>query len=381
MAVSNLEEEIKKKEAVGSGAGAYLGGGEGDTGATTEKPTTSGSFTNISNYLDANQAGSGAMGAAIGSKVGEQGAEADTAVGNYQAAGAADVAGGTQSVDQGIMGDITKGTPIAQQNVTSAPQGAVYGGPLTVDATYKGKGGYSDIDGFSEAQGAVNKLGESVGQIQQGQIEPWLKDIYGGSNQYSQGENLLDTFVARAGAGGQAELNKVGQQWGGKKSAFEGINKTLQGNIDAGKATSKATEATYDTAIKGGQNAVAGVNAANDAAWQTYQEGQKPKPEAAAPAASTPSNPIDVSGMTDADWGGAGWGTGGTGTTSPYVTQQIDSWKNSLKPTPPAETETGGSQSISLPNILSAITQAGTGAVDYAEDQTKNWNNPKEWRI
>jgi hypothetical protein len=323
MAVSGLDEEQLKKNAIGSGSGAYVGSGAGGTAATGEKPTSSGSFTNLTSYLDANRGNDARMGAAIGERVGQQGNAAQSAVSNYQTAGNQAITAGTQNVDQSILGDITRGTPVAAQNVTSQQAGAQYTGPGAVDASYKGPGGFSDVTGYGNAAGAVDKLTSQVSQVQSGQIDPFLKDIYG-TAQYNQGENLLDTFLTKSGAGGQAELDKIGTKWGGQKSAFEGINKTLQGNIDQAKQTSKDTQKRYDDEIAKGQGAVQGVDAANANAWQEYQDSQKPAatlaepPAEQAPAPALPAgyDPFAGGGNYNVDFG--------------YVNKQVDDYNRSV---------------------------------------------------
>ncbi len=322
MAVSNLTDDELEQQAL-AGGGAYIGGGSAPA-AATPAPTSSGSYTNLTSYLDANAGNDQRMGSLIGGKVAEQGQAADEAMGGFKTAGETAIDAGTVNVDQNVMGQIQAGTPVADsaalegidKGVNAAP--VSYSGPDTVDATYKGPQGYSSINGYLDTVGKVDQLGQSTSAVSKGQIEPFLKDINSGQK-YSSGENLLDTFLTKAGPGGKAELDKIGTQWGGKGKEFEGIRNQLQGKIDTGWNTSKDTQGEYDTAIKAGKGAADTVNGQYTSAWNQYLA----RPVAPPPPPPAPEPDLNV--ITSDPFAGGNYNV-----DLGYIGDQVDAFNRSV---------------------------------------------------
>jgi hypothetical protein len=279
------------------GGGGYVGGGTGQGATTTAAPgqaspagSSSGSYTNLQSYLNANQGSGGDMGKAIEGSVDTAGKDADQKIGSYTSDVTGDVANGSKNinVDQGVLGQIKSGTANLDPSVMNEIQGGVYQGkyngpgstpggakdlgaykgPTSVDASYKGPQSLGGLTGQSATdQGnAYKAVSNVVGQAQQagnGQsgVASLLQNVYGapGGNPYTRGQNTLDAFLTTGTAGGQQALAQTQKDWGGEQDKLTQADTGLSSAISGAQKTAAGTQKTYADAIHGGQVASQGV--------------------------------------------------------------------------------------------------------------------------
>lgn len=300
MAVSNQDEDQLKQGQSGASGSAYLGGA-GTQNANTQvaQQTPGNNFTNLTSYLDANQAGSQKMGTDVANSVAQSG---QTAANDITTQGNNLISQGTQNVSQDTLKSIGAGAPTVSADVEKQIAGGThatpvsYAGPSAVDASYKGPSDYAGILNSLDATGQndITHLSNQVARVQSGEITPELQQIYGQGTQYTPGEMELDKFVTNAGQGNAAVQNEAGK-WKGDNATgtgFSGIQSALEGNIKSAKDTSQQTQDTYDKAITSGQQAAKDVNNQYATDWQNYQTAQAAKDQPApreleAPRAST----------------------------------------------------------------------------------------------
>lgn len=327
MAYSNLEEDQKEAEATGAGEGAYISGGGGGTfgsGAPTSAPTSSGSYTNIDKYLNANQGNAQRMGQAVGGQVDKQGTAADAAIGSYSTLGSQSITDKTVQPNQTVLQAIAAGTPQFDQGAVDKmwsagekPAQVAYSGPETAQAdAYQGPTDYTQALGYGDAQQAMTGLGDSLNAVSTGNIQPFLQDVYGsGGAQYNAGENALDTFITRGNPQGRQELDNIGTKWGGMGEKFGNIKNALGGQIAEAKKSPDAVQKQYDREIGAGKTKAGDVNTKYGEKWTEYQNRPVDNP-AEQPVTFAPDyNPFG-GGNYNVDFGG--------------LNKSVDAWNRSL---------------------------------------------------
>lgn len=171
MAVIGTQQEDPNNPTGGGGSSAFAGGGTGQ-GATTSvaspAPTSSGSFTNLSSYLNANQGAGATMGNAVGTMINNAGNAAQTA--------------GTQAVNDA--------------RTTGVNSGAFQKDDNTAQKSYGTLTGY-----LNNAAGGMAGTGTLI------------KDVYNQPG-YSSGENALDAALVNGQPGGQQAVQGAANQWG-----------------------------------------------------------------------------------------------------------------------------------------------------------------------
>ncbi len=271
-----------------SGEGGFVSGGSGGQGATTKAaPTSSGGYTNLTSYLQANQDSGATTGRAAEGVVDQSGRTAQSAQAAYGQAAGGDIADSTAKVgvNQKNIDTITSGGAKADPTKLAAVEAGrgnialnegKYTGPtsLTADAysgpaqgaynvayngaqSTMGQDGKNTISGLSGRSTAAQTAAIGAGQdvaanaknAQGGQagVSALLQKAYQQPS-YTHGENNLDAFLAGGTTGGRAAL---GQAKGVAKTAEGGygqINDMLAGQIDSGKATAANTNAAYKDA-------------------------------------------------------------------------------------------------------------------------------------
>lgn len=289
---------------LGGPSSAPIGGGAAPAASsaapgTTPKATASGSFTNLNNYITANQGNDAAMGNAVkGTVTGmAKGADATGATFQNDATGAVNAAtvkddnnytgtfanmaptqaavaptGGRGNYQQGTTGGGRVPKPIGAAPATTTggrvPQAAAPAAPASAvpaldnatfsklfNAKYEGPNAATDVAGYGDTQLAFNKVqdyGQKAGPnsdlLSRGSL---LQDTYGkGGQQYRGGEKTLDSFILGGGEQGAAALGDINQQFGNYGSNFENINALIGGAIDDGRATTDATRNNFQAAAK-----------------------------------------------------------------------------------------------------------------------------------
>lgn len=306
----------------GSGQGATTSVAPGVPGASAGNP---GGYTNLSQYLSANQ-GSGAATGQAAENVVQQSADATAQAQNaYNTSGSNDIAAATSGlgVNQDVLGKINAGAATVDPNqlkkITEGGNSTTgkYTGPAAVTAAYGGptpeKVIYSgpDVGSFTgqtaanqtAAQSAQGVLSGKVADAQRGQegVAALLKDAYAQPS-YNAGENNLDAFLANGTTGGQAALGQAGALGTAASTNYANILDTLKGKAAAGRGMADATNSAYSGAVTNAQNSSAAAQKAYNDAIAAATE--KAKAYVAPPVAPVGTGP------------GGGGGGGGKGPLS-----------------------------------------------------------------
>jgi hypothetical protein len=277
--MSLLADEEDPNKPKGSAAGAYIGGGEGGPSTKAETaPTKSGSYTNLMNYVNANQGADTGMGQAAYDVVGNQGALANTAMGNLSTTAQNEVNAGTPQVDQAALSKMSQGVGFNPQVISDINAGKYSAAPsfdfnpTMPDTTYKGPGSYNDVTGAVDTAGAVQQTQGLAGLAgSEAGVGTLLKKAYN-SPSYTQGENQLDTFLTQGGQGGQGKLAQIGQDWGGIGNTLQNTYSGITGMIDQGKQKAGEAGTSWNTAARQGQIMTGAANNAYNAAWDKKQK-------------------------------------------------------------------------------------------------------------
>ncbi len=254
------------------GAGPVLGApdaapiqGTGQAASTSQganKPSRSGSFTNLMSYVNANKGNDASMAGSIRSNVQSSANKADTAGATFQNTAKEAVGRGTVQQDaatqQGVRQMGNTAQPAAAPSVNQQTFNQQY------NATYAGPTSAMDVQGFADTQAEHNKVA-NYGQLAAGDMSDrgaLLSDVYGkGGKQYGGGERKLDSFILGAGDQGQAALRDVADSYSGYGQKFRGIMDTIgyrngadgaggpTGLIGEGVATSDATRDAMRAAV------------------------------------------------------------------------------------------------------------------------------------
>lgn len=329
---STSNKTLSSPGAMGSGTG-------GGQQKTTPKGTSSGSFTNLNNYISANKGNDAQMGNRVAGHVGTQANDADTQGEElFNTAGTA-VDAGSVAMDEeqfeifNYTPDPPAPAPAPVQGrgpsqVSSEPAPApsntrgyqVPSGPSTptvrhgsyqmptvpveevvavpqvdqgvygtgVNAVYTGPNASSEVEGFQPTRDAYGRVQTSA-DLATGDLDDrgtLLRDVYG-NDDYTRGQNLLDSFILGAGAEGQQSLRDIGDNYGDYNDRFSFINDMIGGEgglIDTGRKTTEATrgrwrEATTDAlgrnnaAIDGAATLSGKENEAREAAMEAITTG------------------------------------------------------------------------------------------------------------
>jgi hypothetical protein len=236
-------------------SGASAQGGQGQPGG--------GGFTNLQQYVTANQGNDAAMGQKVEQNVGQNAQAANQNISQYQSGAENKVKQGTVTQDQSIS-DALKTSPekiVADPNMKSAFD-------KQYNAQFTGDTQASAYQGYNEAQQAANKV-QTQGQEAAGDNASrrnLLNDVYARPD-YATGQQTLDSFLLGAGDQGQQSLKNINQQYGnyGQKAAdaSQSVQDQIQQGIDTSKATQEATRGLvnqqtgkYDAQFKGLQDFV-----------------------------------------------------------------------------------------------------------------------------
>lgn len=227
------------------GGGGFVGGATGDGGGLAAKaapgaPTSSGSFTNLSNYLQANQGAGAQTGKAAANVVDQAGDKASQAQDTYSSAGTGDVlnAGATVNVDPSVVGKLKSGEIAAKDAQVS------WKGPNSV-SDFTGATAGKQTAALGATQDVLGKAKAAAGG--QSGVASLLRDAYQQPS-YTAGENNLDSFLAGGTPSGQKELGRAAGVAQNAQGGYDQINKTLNDQINNEKGWVDSTNKAYDRA-------------------------------------------------------------------------------------------------------------------------------------
>lgn len=309
------------------GGGSFIGGGgQGATssvaGQTTPTPTSpAGGYTNLMNYIGANQSGGATTGQAAENVVQQSANNANAAQTAYSTDANADIsgaaakvavqpgmeqviAGGGVPIDASKEAAIKSGTiPSYTASYTAAPAGSsgiAYSGPTDTNSFTNAdtKAAQSAAVGANKVVtgNAANATGGSSG------VGALLSEAYQNPS-YTAGEQNLDAFLAGGTAGGQAALGQAAGVNTNTQNNYAGINAALTGKISAANTEAAATNTQYANDIANANKVTDATNAqyASDAAGVASAKqlaanagrGQAIPVTAPAPAPSSPA-PMNI---------------------------------------------------------------------------------------
>lgn len=271
----------------GSGTASPGGGNVGGSGQAAQtaaaKPSSSGSWTNLQSYLDANAGQGDQVGSQIAGSVNQQGQTAQNDINNASSDFTNNVNANTVQQDStGVAKDISDATG-AKAGSTQDPNdvsnfqsqaNASYGGPtdFTQDQYY----GQAQQDANTATQ-AADETGSEAGR------EVLLGDQYNNASQngYNQGEQNLDQMLLENSSGAQAALSPLASQWGGLNTALGTAATSGDAAAAAGVTTDQATAAAANQALQAGiatgttniNSELTAGQAAQDANYQAIEQG------------------------------------------------------------------------------------------------------------
>lgn len=311
----------------GGAGGGFIGGGTGQGSTTAVKsptaPTSSGNYTNLTNYLSANQGSGAAMGKTAENVVGQTGQQANQDLSSYQNSTNAAINAGTPTVNQGTLNQIKNGVTTGAATTTKNADGSTtttggketYTGPTPAAVSYTGPTDPSKVSGQaatdqSSAYGDIASLvggapgsgtynGGMVGQAAGGQtgVQSLLKNVYQQPS-YTAGESGLDAFLTGGTPGGQASLKDIQTQWGGMGKKADDVNAGLYSNMIRGDGTAQNVNTTYKTAVQNAKNQAAAFNPAS--VTTTAAQTAKPAQPSGAPVAMPLATPAAATGPSSA---------------------------------------------------------------------------------
>ncbi|HEY8270748.1 MAG TPA: hypothetical protein VIG33_07645 [Pseudobdellovibrionaceae bacterium] len=206
------------------------------------KQKTSGNYTNIQSYLDANKEQGDTMGAKIAGDVTSKADDATSKIGAYEAK-----APSVQAYDPNEA--ISRATSLsdsekAQYKTNKATGG--YSGPQTAD----GIEGYQDANkAGTEAVAAIKNTGTERGQRE------LLKQTYN-RPQYTAGENNLDQTLVQNSAGSKSRLEQIGPKYSKLSDYLSGANAKVGNAVNAANSQAFANKQAFIPAEQSARTAL-----------------------------------------------------------------------------------------------------------------------------
>lgn len=226
------EEEEKKGQPIGGApapsGGSASAGGIGGAGAPQQKgPSSSGAFTDVGKYVQANQPNIGKFEDATIGKAGQQVDTAKQAFGQDATALENQIQGGTQAIDIQRSGQYNTGDITNASDINQYLTGPTYTGPADASSI--------DTSGLQQAAGQFDTADSSMGGMQAFLNQTLSGDI----DDYSSGEQRLDSiFLNRGGQGARDRLNQAkvdsGQALSDAEARKAGMTQAIQSAQQAG---------------------------------------------------------------------------------------------------------------------------------------------------
>ena len=324
------------------GGSAYLGSGSG--GPTTgvkdpSSPSMPTGYTNLQDYLSANQGNDTQMGQAVAGQVGVSGGLAQNYLNALQNQASTEINAGTNNLNQDTLQGISQYNPLGtglEQNGVQMAQAGTKLNPLgtitnTWSRDYSGPQAYTDGDLAPLAQTASQDVGNAqlvANQLNNYQgISALLQAAYNQPG-YSAGENNLDAALTQTGAGGQQQLQNAQQQWGGIGNTAKSEYSDIGNQIQAGKDTTDATNTAYQNAVDATNQGINQVNSEWANAYKPVSTGSTHPVGGAHPLTiSTHSGPTYAGGESSNPVAQAGTALGQAAAgTAQTLGQGVQSW-------------------------------------------------------
>lgn len=247
------DEEQSKSQGGGSSpaggvisAGAPGGGGASGNPSNPSAPTSSGSFTNLQNYLDANQGNNlaGQLSGNIQNQIGQANSAQQNLDSNFRSQVDKSTINSDDSLVKSAVSDPTKFTQDPNNiNAFQTQLNASYKGPTNLQ---------SDQNNWNSAQQATQN---ALQQAQAGQTEGGrfaLLDQYFGNPSYSQGQKNLDQFLVQSDPNAAGSFNSAYQDANAAGKKFNDIQA-------ADQAYATGAQNATQTAASNAKNALTGA--------------------------------------------------------------------------------------------------------------------------
>ena len=251
VAPTNFDEDEKKKQQGGGGAVNVSGEsssfatnvpGQEAAGKSGSPQKSSGQYTNIQSYLDANKTQADQMGQKITDDVSTQADDAQSKINSYQGQ---QIKAETYDPNEAI-GRATDLQDAEKAKYKEVKQTGGYTGPQSVD----------QAQGYQETQTAAQKASQNIknagSEFGQQQL---LKDTYSKPT-YSAGQNKLDQVLLANSAGSKQNLQGLTQKYAGIDQALSGANQKVGDSINAANAQAQAQKQAFVSAEDQARNAL-----------------------------------------------------------------------------------------------------------------------------
>jgi hypothetical protein len=241
----------------GAGVAAAGAGGSGTSAQapSASKPSSSGAWTNLDSYLNANSEQATQIGQQIAQSVNDAGNKAQSSINDLGS-------NFSQAVQQNTVQQDSDAVNKAIQNATSLSAGQTLSSAdqqafnQQANASYGGPSDVTQFNGYNQAQQGVNTVTQKANATKteagRGSL---LNDQFQNASQngYTQGENNLDQLLLENSSGAQAALQPLAQQWAGLSGALN--NTVAAGSTQAQQAvqTNQATAAAAKNAVSTAQ--------------------------------------------------------------------------------------------------------------------------------
>lgn len=239
----------------GGGVAPTTGGGAANEPAQPKQPSSSGSWTNLQSYLDANKEQGAQVGSQIAGTINEQGQKAQSALDTTSAEWNKQVNDNTVSADPDAINRAVGGATSAKAGQSLNPDDTA-AFQKQYNAQYNGPTDFTKTQGFGEIQKAVGDTSRAVDQTQsEAGRNVLLGEQYKNTSKhgYNQGQNNLDQLLLENSSGGRAALEPLKEQWGG-------LTSVLTDTTAAGNAAAQTAATNTAAAQKTAQEAYAGAN-------------------------------------------------------------------------------------------------------------------------
>lgn len=210
-------------------------------------------FTNLRQYLAANQGNDGQMGQQVSRVVDQSAQQASSKLQNFQQTGAKEVQAGTVR-DAGIV-DAVRSAPEAVNRDAFTKQ---------YNATYAGPAEASRVTGYQDAVQSTNQLRGKVQNAGGGMAEraTLLREAYAAPG-YKRGEQRFDSFLLGAGQQGQNALKDIQTRHGGAedrlRQASDAVTSEIKQGQDLTRQTREATQKAYQETREATESRIKGA--------------------------------------------------------------------------------------------------------------------------
>lgn len=226
-------------------------GGANPAPASTPKPSSSGSWTNLDSYLGANADQATSMGQQIAQSVNNAGNQAQTDVNNLSSNFTADVNKNVVNQNPDAVNTaISDASALTAGQTLSAEDQQAFN--QQANASYSGPTDVTSYNGYNQAQQDVNAATQKAAATKtEAGRATLLNDQYGNTSQYGYtlGENNLDQLLLQNSGGAQAALEPLADQWSSLNGA---INNSVQNGaqeVQTAQNTNQATAAAATNAL------------------------------------------------------------------------------------------------------------------------------------